>query len=200
MKKGQELITELENRITMLNKSQNERETRIANHETDEDDCFRSIYANKDKLNELKTKIEILKNGGTAIFEALADLDGNIIENARLSNGQYGDYWNVDGKNVSTPKPSNRAGKKVWVSAGFKNHSDARAELMYNDDDDVVSQESKKLYRTLYRESIKLGYEAKGYMIVDVDRPAWVTMSSNGNILRMFPVVFETEYNYFTGK
>lgn len=74
---GQDLIERLEAQRETIKKQIANREERIANWETDIDDCFISM------------KLHLLRNGGTSWFLEYATLDGTIIQ-ARWCNTKYG--------------------------------------------------------------------------------------------------------------
>ena len=199
MKYGAELIAELEAEILHRRGIQDDRSQRMANNEMDLDDCFVSVNATKDAISELKAKIEILKRGGVSTFERIATLDGNIIENSRIIDGKYGKCWLVDGTFVSIPSYGCKAGKEVWQKAGFKNHADARKKLMAEINTDEY-REKNTLYYELGRKAQAMGMAEKGYKVLEVKKPAWITMKSGNSILHSYPCIFESDFNYFTGE
>lgn len=89
MKYGQELIAELEAEIEALKKAAADRERRIANWETDEDDCFISMRCTSRNLKLANDKIALIKNGGCMWFGEYATLDGTLVK-ARWCNTKYG--------------------------------------------------------------------------------------------------------------
>lgn len=89
MKYGQELIKELENDIELTQKCMRERQDRIDNMQTDEDDCFISIRCDQRELQLCKDKIALIKDGGTAWFTEYATLDGQLVD-AHWCNTRYG--------------------------------------------------------------------------------------------------------------
>lgn len=199
MKTGLELIAELEAQILHRRGIQEDRSKRMANNEMDLDDCFISVNATAEAIEELKAKIEILKRGGISTFERIATLDGIIIENSRIIDGKYGECWLVDGTFVSIPSYGCKAGKQVWVEAGFKNHADAHNQLCAELNTDEY-RERNDLYYALGRKSQAMGMAEKGYMVVEVERPAWITMKGGNSILHSYPCIFESDTNYFTGE
>lgn len=89
MKYGQELIEQLEREIEAYEEERAERERRIANWETDEDDCFISMRCT-DRNEELaRDKIALIKDGGCMWFSEYATLDGTLVK-ARWCNTKYG--------------------------------------------------------------------------------------------------------------
>lgn len=199
MKTGLELIAELEAQILHRRGIQEDRSQRMANNEMDLDDCFISVNATAEAIEELKAKIAILKRGGLSTFERLANIDGTIIENSRIIETKYGECWLADGVFVNIPSFGCKAGKDVWIEAGFKNHSDARNKLMAEINTDEY-REKNDLYYELGYKAQSLGLAEKGYMVVNVDRPAWITMKSGNSILHSYPCIFESDTNYFTGE
>lgn len=199
MKKGLELIAELEAEIKRRESIQDDRFSRIANHEMDLDDCFISVNATNECISELKLKIKILESGGVSTFGRLATIDGKIIENSRIIETKYGECWLADGVFVNIPSFGCKAGKDIWVNAGFKNHADARNQLMA-EINTITFREKNDLYYKLGNEAQSLGFAEKGYKVVGVEKPAWVTMKSGNSILRSYPCIFESDFNYFTGE
>lgn len=199
MKTGAELIKQLEQDITEREKIEDERFARILNHDTDIDDCFVSINATSEAIALAKAKIKILKNGGVAIFDKLATLDGIVLNNSRIINSTFGECWVAEGKYISIPSYGCKAGKSVWVEAGFKNHSHASKQLM-KEINTKEYLEKNKLYHELGAKAKALGYAEKGYKVVQLERPAWVTMRSSNCGLHSYPFIFESNINYFTGE
>lgn len=199
MKKGLELIAELEAEIKRREAIQDDRTQRITNHEMDLDDCFMSVNATSEAIAELKAKIKILKKGGVSTFERLAYIDGPIIENSRIIETKYGECWLADGIFVNIPSFGCKAGKNVWIEAGFKNHADARNQLMAKIN--AFEYRAKNdLYYQLGCKAQAMGMAEKGFMVVEVERPAWITMKSGNSILHSYPCIFESDTNYFTGE
>lgn len=75
-----------------------DRSERIGRGETDYDDCFLSSRMNSLQINELRTRIDILKNGGTRPAPCIIDLATDEIVSKKLVNGQYGRCFLVDEK------------------------------------------------------------------------------------------------------
>lgn len=198
MKKGLELIAELEAEMQAKNNSHSDRITRIDNCDTDINDCFLSIHSEANAISELNAKISILKNGGVHEFEKLANINGDIIEDSRIVETKYGECWAANGEFISMPSFGCNAGKQVWIDAGFKNHSDAKRQLMAEINTDEYRGKNS-LYFKLGKEAQSLGMIEKGYKIVYVLRPAWVTMKSSLGGFNLYPHVFESKINYFTG-
>ena len=103
---GAELIERLEKEIVTLQEAMNRRAERIANWETDEDDCFISERCESRGIKLAKDKIDLIKDGGCAWFTEYATLDGTIVK-ARWCNTKYGSSLRVE-------MPD---GKVVWTTA-----------------------------------------------------------------------------------
>lgn len=82
VKTGKELIKSLEEDLAAFQRSIENRQRRIDNWETDEDDCFISIRTDERGLQLVKDKLALIKDGGCAWFPEYATLDGQLI-NAR---------------------------------------------------------------------------------------------------------------------
>ena len=89
MKYGQELIETLEQEIASYQEAMNDRSRRIAEWQTDEDDCFISQRCDERGLELAKDKIALIKDGGCMWFAEYATLDGTLIK-ARWCNTKYG--------------------------------------------------------------------------------------------------------------
>lgn len=89
MKYGQELIKELEKDIERTQEVMRNRQERIDNWQTDEDDCFISMRVDSRGLQLAKDKIALIKDGGTAWFREYATLDGQLVD-AHWCNTRYG--------------------------------------------------------------------------------------------------------------
>lgn len=89
MKYGAELVEMLENEIASYKEAMADRSGRIANWQTDEDDCFISQRCDERGLALAKDKIALIKDGGCMWFTEYATLDGVLI-NARVCNTRYG--------------------------------------------------------------------------------------------------------------
>ena len=66
-----------------------ERDNRIANWQTDEDDCFVSIRMDEHALSEYSKQLRILDGDGMMDFEAVIDESGNEVR-VRWANTRYG--------------------------------------------------------------------------------------------------------------
>lgn len=89
MRFGEELIKELEKDIETTKKAMAERQERINNWQTDEDDCFMSIRMDTRGLGLCRDKIDLIRSGGTAWFTEYATLDGKLVD-AHWCNTRYG--------------------------------------------------------------------------------------------------------------
>ena len=92
---GAELIKKLEAEIEVLQGAVDRREERIANWETDEDDCFISQRCESRGIQVAKDKIELIKDGGCAWFHEYATLDGTLVK-AKWCNTKYGSSLRVE--------------------------------------------------------------------------------------------------------
>lgn len=92
---GAELIKKLEAEIKVLQGAVDRREERIANWETDEDDCFISQRCESRGIQVAKDKIELIKDGGCAWFPEYATLDGTLVK-AKWCNTKYGSSLRVE--------------------------------------------------------------------------------------------------------
>ena len=54
--------------------------------------------------------------------------------------------------------------------------------------------------RSVGNEAEAMGMAEKGYLVVEVERPAWITMKSGNSILHSYTCIFESDTNYFTGE
>ena len=89
MKYGIELINSLEDEIVRMQEALDRRAERIANWETDEDDCFISERVESRTISVNQNKIALIKDGGCAWFAEYATLDGQIIK-AKWCDTKYG--------------------------------------------------------------------------------------------------------------
>jgi len=103
---GAALITKLENEITTLQAAIDRRAERIANWETDEDDCFISERVESRCIQVNKDKIQLIKDGGCAWFTEYATLDGTVVK-AHWCDTKYG-------YSLRAEMPD---GKVVWTTA-----------------------------------------------------------------------------------
>lgn len=103
---GIELINKLENEIATLQAAVERRAERIANWETDEDDCFISERCETRGIQVAKDKIQLIKDGGCAWFTEYATLDGTVVK-ANWCNTMYGYSLRIEMPN----------GEVVWTTA-----------------------------------------------------------------------------------
>ena len=89
MRYGQELIEMLEKEVASYEAAMADRSRRIAEWQTDEDDCFISQRVDERGLELAKDKIALIKDGGCMWFPEYATLDGTLI-NARWCNTKFG--------------------------------------------------------------------------------------------------------------
>lgn len=86
---GQELIKKLEKDMSYTKRAMENRQERINNWQTDEDDCFISIRCDERQMQLCKDKIKLIEDGGCSWFREYATLDGKIV-NARWCNTRFG--------------------------------------------------------------------------------------------------------------
>jgi hypothetical protein len=89
MKYGAELIASLNEEIDRMIAAMDRRAERIANWETDEDDCFISERCESRTISVNRDKIRLIEEGGCAWFQEYATLDGQIV-NAKWCNTKFG--------------------------------------------------------------------------------------------------------------
>ena len=89
MKYGNELIKSLEDEIVRMQDALDRRAKRIANWETDEEDCFISERVESRTINVNREKIALIKDGGCAWFTEYATLDGKLV-NAHWCKTKFG--------------------------------------------------------------------------------------------------------------
>lgn len=86
---GIELINRLEAENETLKKAIANRDERINNWETDDDDCFISQRVESRSISVNNEKIQLIRNGGCAWFVEYATLDGILVK-AHWCNTKYG--------------------------------------------------------------------------------------------------------------
>ena len=89
MKFGEELIESLERENELMRAAMERRAERIANWETDEDDCFISERVESRTISVNNEKINLIRDGGCAWFREYATLDGQIVD-AHWCNTKFG--------------------------------------------------------------------------------------------------------------
>lgn len=99
--KAQELIKELQNEIDQYRAKIEDRQRRIGEGLTDMDDCFISDRMNSLHIDLAQRKIDILKNGGTAQFDVLRDIETGEIVSKKFSEGQHGLCHRIEDEFVS---------------------------------------------------------------------------------------------------
>ena len=92
---GAELIKKLEAEIELYRGALQRRAERIANWETDEDDCFISERCESRGIQVAQNKIALINDGGCAWFPEYATLDGQIVK-ATWCNTKYGSSLRVE--------------------------------------------------------------------------------------------------------
>lgn len=106
---GPELIAQLEAENARLRAAMDERAQRVADWQTDEDDCFLSQRVEERAISTNRDKIDLLRRGGLAWFQEYATTGGELV-NARWCNTRYGCRLRVVFPD----------GRVVWTSADTK--------------------------------------------------------------------------------
>lgn len=106
---GQELIDKLQQDIELTQQAMANRQQRINDGWTDEDDCFISSRCDERGLHLCKDKINLIKDGGCAWFREYATLDGQLV-NAHWCNTKFGSSLRVE-------MPD---GQVVWTTSSTK--------------------------------------------------------------------------------
>ena len=86
---GEELRKVIEKQKATLQAAIDNRARRIANWETDEDDCFMSQRAEEQGISECNMQLEILNGDGCMDYEGWFDADGNEVR-VRWVDTKYG--------------------------------------------------------------------------------------------------------------
>ena len=86
---GEELRKAILDGIAHTKEIMAERATRIANWETDEDDCFLSARVNENSMSEYRMQLDILDHGGVYDWDCYFDKDGKEVS-VRWVNTRYG--------------------------------------------------------------------------------------------------------------
>jgi len=115
---GEKLINELQEQSDRAEKSIDQRARRIAEGETDIDDCFVSQNTEYLIISEDKLKIDLIKDGGTAWFTEAATLDGKLLK-SRWINTRYGARFLVEREDGTTFMTSSQ-NPKVLAKRGIK--------------------------------------------------------------------------------
>lgn len=76
---GQELRESILRERQRLMEAMADREERIANCETDYEDCFVSIHVESDAIRECNMRLKILEGDGCMDYEAIFDENGNEV-------------------------------------------------------------------------------------------------------------------------
>lgn len=84
---GKELAEQIKNEVADIRKIQERREKRIADWETDEDDCFVSIRTEEQEIRACEMKLHILEEtDGTMEIDAIFDKNGNEVNTHWFTN------------------------------------------------------------------------------------------------------------------
>lgn len=88
---GKELAEQIRRNIENIRRCQDDRARRIANWETDEDDCFMSMRAEEQSLSNYDKQLRILETDGTEEFRVIVDQNGNVVRTHWFQN-RWGNY------------------------------------------------------------------------------------------------------------
>lgn len=86
---GNELIKKLEDEIAVMQAQRESRARRIADWQTDEDDCFISERCDERGIMVNRNKIDLIRRGGCEWFTEYATLDGKLVD-AHWCDTRYG--------------------------------------------------------------------------------------------------------------
>lgn len=89
MKYGMELKAQILQSIESTKAQMAERQERLNNWETDEDDCFVSMRVDDNAMSNYKMQLDILDGDGTMDWEAIMDENGKEV-NVRWVKTRYG--------------------------------------------------------------------------------------------------------------
>ena len=112
MKYGEELRKEIEADIEYTREIQRRRDERIANWETDEDDCFVSIRVEEQSIANGKLQLEILATDGLMDFNAVIDENGKEVRIHEFRNKWGG--WSVVGNGIFASSKKALLKKTGW--------------------------------------------------------------------------------------
>lgn len=93
MKYGQELKEQVLATKKRMQDAIDRRAERIANWQTDEDDCFISQHIEEDAIRECNLQLKILENGGTQDWEVVLDENGKEVRVHSFTNKWGKDSW-----------------------------------------------------------------------------------------------------------
>lgn len=198
---GQQLLESLNQDLAQRYEIQNDRDRRLFDGKMELEDCYLSVQATREVINEIKAKIRILENKGLCIFEILTDLDGNELKSRKVE-GQFGQCWSIEDRGyISLFHNRCRAANKVYKKYGYKNHDALQEAFDCSYMRDEKFQENNPNYKELYKvkqdelkaiytEAEAEYYKEKGYIKKSVLRNAWI--SKHGNY-------FQSNMNFWTG-
>lgn len=95
---GKELAESIKRSIENIKRCQEDRARRIANWETDEDDCFMSMRVEEHALSEYNKQLRILETDGLGEFEVIVDQAGNVVRTHWFENKWR--KWTIVGNGV----------------------------------------------------------------------------------------------------
>lgn len=99
--------------IEAIEAIQKDRNERIANCETDEDDCFMSARIDEQSLAKLKKQLAILETDGCMDYEAIVDGNGNEV-NVHWFKNKWGGY-SIVGRGVFASSEQALLKKTGWT-------------------------------------------------------------------------------------
>lgn len=112
MKYGKELAEEIKKEIEHTEAIQKRRDERIANWETDEDDCFLSIRVEEQSLDKCRKQLAILETDGLMDFETIVDENGKEVYVHEFRNKWGG--WSVVGRGIFASSKEALLKKTGW--------------------------------------------------------------------------------------
>lgn len=115
---GEELKKIIEREIEQIHEIQKDRDRRIADGWTDEDDCFMSIRTNSQSLERCRMQLKILEGDGLDDFKVIVDEDGNEVYVHEFRNKWGGYSWVGRGIFASSLKALLK--KTGWVEKTIK--------------------------------------------------------------------------------
>jgi hypothetical protein len=95
---GKELAESIKAERQRLIETMERRDERIANCETDYDDCFISIHVEADGIRACNMKLHILEGDGCMDYEAIIDENGDEVNIHEFRNKWGG--WSVVGRGI----------------------------------------------------------------------------------------------------
>lgn len=114
---GADLAASVERELARLKESAKDRDERIMQGLTDEDDCFISMRVNLESQAECHMQLKILAGDGLMDYDAIFDADGKEVD-ARWVNTRYGARFVGRGVFASSVKALLK--KTGWVQKAIR--------------------------------------------------------------------------------